>query len=101
MSEQLLVAGGGIGGLAAALAATHAGWDVRLYERTPVFSEVGAGIQLGPNSVRCLQAWGLQKPFQAVAAFPDASQIFERNIETLQKLGLAGWMALGFSQPKA
>lgn len=38
---------------------------------------------------------------RAVAAFPDASQIFERNIETLQKLGLAGWMALGFSQPKA
>lgn len=38
---------------------------------------------------------------RAVAAFPDASQIFERNIETLQKLGLAGWMALGFSKPKA
>lgn len=32
---------------------------------------------------------------RAVAAFPDASQIFERNIETLQKLGLAGWLALG------
>lgn len=75
MSEQLLVAGGGIGGLAAALAATHAGWDVRLYERAPVFSEVGAGIQLGPNSVRCLQAWGLQKPFQAVAAFPERLQV--------------------------
>jgi len=75
MSEQLLVAGGGIGGLAAALAATHAGWDVRLYERASVFSEVGAGIQLGPNSVRCLQAWGLQKPFQAVAAFPERLQV--------------------------
>ena len=75
MSEQLLVAGGGIGGLAAALAATHAGWDVRLYERASAFSEVGAGIQLGPNSVRCLQAWGLQKPFQAVAAFPERLQV--------------------------
>ena len=36
---------------------------------------------------------------RAVAAFPDASQIYERNIETLQKLGLAGWMALGLHQP--
>lgn len=71
MNEQLLVAGGGIGGLAAALAAARAGWDVRLYERAATFSEVGAGIQLGPNSVRCLQAWGLQKPLQAVAAFPE------------------------------
>lgn len=75
MNEQLLLAGGGIGGLAAALAATHAGWDVRLYERAAAFSEVGAGIQLGPNSVRCLQAWGLQKAFQAVAAFPERLQV--------------------------
>lgn len=37
---------------------------------------------------------------RAVAAFPDASQIFERNIETLQKLGLAGWLALGFDQSR-
>ena len=34
---------------------------------------------------------------RAVAAFPDAAHIYERNIETLQKLGLAGWQALGFS----
>ncbi|WP_035052043.1 DUF1415 domain-containing protein [Andreprevotia chitinilytica] len=36
---------------------------------------------------------------RAVEAFPDASAIFERNIETLQKLGLAGWQALGLSKP--
>lgn len=75
MNEQLLIAGGGIGGLAAAIAARRAGWEVRLYERATEFSEVGAGIQLGPNSVRCLQAWGLQKPFQAIAAFPERVQV--------------------------
>lgn len=90
MNEQLLLAGGGIGGLAAALAATHAGWDVRLFERAAAFSEVGAGIQLGPNSVRCLQAWGLQKAFQAVAAFPDRLQV--RSATTGQALAE---MALG------
>ncbi|MGH8859097.1 MAG: NAD(P)-binding protein, partial [Polaromonas sp.] len=48
MFRQALIAGGGIGGLAAALAASRAGWDVRLLERAPALSEVGAGIQLGP-----------------------------------------------------
>ena len=48
--------------MAAALAASRAGWDVRMYERVAEFSEVGAGVQLGPNVVRCLQAWGCKKP---------------------------------------
>ena len=71
MTRQALIAGGGIGGLAAALAASRAGWDVRLYERAPAFSEVGAGVQLGPNVVRLLQDWGLQGALGRVAAFPD------------------------------
>lgn len=75
MKKQVLVAGGGIGGLAAALGASRAGWDVRLYERAAQFSEVGAGVQLGPNVVRRLQAWGLQQPLQAVAAFPGRLEV--------------------------
>ena len=75
MKKQVLVAGGGIGGLAAALGASRAGWDVRLYERAAAFSEVGAGVQIGPNVVRRLQAWGLQQPLQAVAAFPSRLQV--------------------------
>ena len=75
MKKQVLVAGGGIGGLAAALGASRAGWDVRLYERAAAFSEVGAGVQIGPNVVRRLQAWGLQQHLQAVAAFPSRLQV--------------------------
>ncbi len=75
MKKQVLVAGGGIGGLAAALGASRAGWEVRLYERAAAFSEVGAGVQIGPNVVRRLQAWGLQQPLQAVAAFPSRLQV--------------------------
>lgn len=71
LKKQILIAGGGIGGLAAALGSARAGWDVRLYERAPAFTEVGAGVQLGPNVVRCLQAWGLRDALQAVAAFPE------------------------------
>lgn len=70
MRKQVLIAGGGIAGMAAALGASHAGWDARLFERAPQFSEVGAGVQLGSNVVRRLQAWGLQKALQQVVALP-------------------------------
>ena len=59
MSLELLVAGGGIAGLAAAVAARHAGWETRLFEQAPEFTEVGAGIQLGPNATRILREWEL------------------------------------------
>ncbi len=83
---QALIAGGGIGGLAAALAAARAGWGVRLYERTPAFSEVGAGIQLGPNVVKVLHGWGLADALAAVAAFPDRLQV--RSAQTGETLGV-------------
>ena len=85
MNKQVLIAGGGIGGLAAAMAAARADWDVRLYERAAQFSEVGAGIQLGPNVVRCLQAWGLQRPLQQVVAVPTGLRAC--NAVTGQELG--------------
>jgi salicylate hydroxylase len=88
--RQALIAGGGIGGLAAALAASRAGWDVRLYERAPVFSEVGAGIQLGPNVVRVLHGWGLQAELARVAAFPNRLQV--RDAVSGRELGV---LALG------
>lgn len=69
---QLLVAGGGIGAWAAALAARRAGWAVQLFEQAAAFSEVGAGLQLGPNATRILRHWGLESALSAVAAFPDA-----------------------------
>ena len=69
-TQQLLIVGGGIGGLAAARAVAGMGWDVRLYERAPAFSEVGAGVQLGPNVTRILHGWGLEDELALVAAFP-------------------------------
>jgi len=85
MSKQALIAGGGIGGLAAALSASRAGWDVRLFERASVFSEVGAGVQLGPNVVKVLHGWGLAQPLEAVAAFPGRLQV--RSAVSGQALG--------------
>lgn len=79
------MAGGGIGGLAAALAASRAGWDVRLYERAQAFSEVGAGVQLGPNVVKLLHNWGLKDALERVAAFPE--RMLVRDAVSGQELG--------------
>ena len=70
MTKSLVVAGGGIAGMAAGVAATRAGWHATVFERAAEFSEVGAGVQLGPNVTRILQAWGLGDALKQVAAFP-------------------------------
>jgi len=72
---EVLVAGGGIGGLSAALALARVGARVSVFERSDVFSEVGAGIQLGPNVTRVLHHWGLKEALEPVLAFPDRLQV--------------------------
>ena len=60
-----LVAGGGIGGLATALALAGCGRPTRLFEQAHAFEEVGAGLQMSPNGVRALQelgAWDAVSP---------------------------------------
>jgi salicylate hydroxylase len=84
-TQQLLIAGGGIGGLAAALAASQAGWEVRLFERAAEFSEIGAGVQLSPNVTRILYRWGLEHVLTSFAAFPERLQI--RNAVSGAELG--------------
>jgi salicylate hydroxylase len=83
--KQVVVAGGGIGGLAAALACARQGVPVQLLERAAQLSEVGAGIQIGPNVTRILQAWGLGDALAQVAAFPQRLQA--RDAQTGQVLG--------------
>lgn len=101
-TRQALIAGGGIGGLAAALAVSRAGWEVRLFERAPVFSEVGAGIQLGPNVVKVLQGWGLADALSAVAAFPERLQVRSAvSGQTLAELPLGDRMARRYGAPYA
>jgi salicylate hydroxylase len=63
----LLVAGGGIGGLAAALALARAGLAVIVLEKAPALGEVGAGIQLGPNAFRAFDSLGIGDATRAMA----------------------------------
>ena len=59
---RVLVAGGGIGGVAAAIACARAGHEVEVYERAPRFGEVGAGITLWANGLIALERLGVELP---------------------------------------
>ncbi len=73
--SPILIAGGGIGGLSLALALGLKGLPVELVEQADNFSEVGAGIQLGPNATRILSNWGLDKELQTCIYQPDQINI--------------------------
>lgn len=67
---KVAIAGGGVGGLAAALAAARSGHEVVVCERAEQIAEVGAGIQISPNAARVLDHWGLRERFERVAVHP-------------------------------
>lgn len=67
--------GGGIGGLAAAIALRRTGLAVSVLEQAPAFEEVGAGLQLSPNATRVLRSLGVLPALEAVAVAPEALEI--------------------------
>ena len=67
----VLVAGGGIGGLAAALALVRQGFQVMVFEQAPEIGEIGAGIQLGPNAFHAFDALGIGEKTRNRAVYTD------------------------------
>jgi len=63
---EATVIGGGIAGLATAVALSQAGWRVTILERAPAFGEVGAGLGLTANGMTALSALGLDQAVRAV-----------------------------------
>ncbi|GAA4479756.1 3-hydroxybenzoate 6-hydroxylase [Rhodococcus olei] len=70
-NPDIVVAGGGIGGLSSAFALARLGLRVRVLEQAQEFGEVGAGIQLAPNCTRILDAYGLLEKAKARGVVPD------------------------------
>jgi salicylate hydroxylase len=67
---RVIIAGGGIGGAASALALARNGAQVTLFERATEFGEVGAGLQVGPHGARILASWGLLDEVLADGVLP-------------------------------
>jgi salicylate hydroxylase len=74
-AAPILISGGGIGGLVTAYALARQGMPVRVFEQSPEFREVGAGIQLGPNIFRVLEKIGLKDAVLADAHIPPAQEM--------------------------
>jgi 3-hydroxybenzoate 6-monooxygenase len=71
VNEPILVAGGGIGGLAAALALSRQGFGVKVLEQSAQLGEIGAGIQLGPNAFSAFDALGIGERARGRAVYTE------------------------------
>lgn len=70
-SFRVLIIGAGLGGLGAAVCLAHKGHKVTVLEANAQLSEVGAGIQVPPNSARVLDSYGLKKRLLQVVTWPN------------------------------
>ena len=77
MTDPILIAGAGIGGLGVALALARQGIACRIIERAPEIREVGAGIQLGPNGFRAFERLGVAEAMDAISFRPKCVRLID------------------------
>lgn len=92
------VVGGGIGGLAAVAALTRAGIGASVYEQAPALGEVGAGVLIGPNSVRLLHRLGLAEAIDEVGGWVGEGSTYYRHdgtrVAPVMTTDSSGWAAM-------
>jgi 2-polyprenyl-6-methoxyphenol hydroxylase-like FAD-dependent oxidoreductase len=76
-SRPVLIAGGGIGGLAAALALARHGLSVKVLEQASQIGEIGAGIQLGPNAFSAFDALGIGETARSRAVYTESLRMMD------------------------
>jgi len=97
-----LIVGGGIGGLAAALALARKGFPCHVLEQSPSFGEVGAGIQLGPNVFRAFEKLGIKDAVLRDAWKPNALVMRDAlNGETITTVPVGADFRAHFGEPYA
>jgi salicylate hydroxylase len=82
LSQRAIIAGGGIGGLSAAIALLRAGFGVAIYEKANTLEEFGAGLQLTPNATRILSRLGILEGVQRFALRPKAVLVLRGSDNT-------------------
>jgi 2-polyprenyl-6-methoxyphenol hydroxylase-like FAD-dependent oxidoreductase len=98
--RRILIAGGGIGGLTAAIALAQAGIPVQVLEQAEEFSQAGAGIQLGPNALRVLRKLGVADRLAPRAVAPEGVHLFDAHAgECLATVPLGPMAELRYGAP--
>ncbi|MDZ4762380.1 MAG: FAD-dependent monooxygenase [Alphaproteobacteria bacterium] len=72
---KVVIAGGGIGGVTAALALARRSFDVEIVEQASALREAGAGLQLSPNAMKVFRALGIEERIASVASVPKALEL--------------------------
>jgi salicylate hydroxylase len=102
MPTTLVIVGGGIGGLATALATARHGHNVIVLERQPEFSELGAGIQLAPNAFRALDQLRVGEKVRERSVFVEELRLMDGiNGGAILQMDLRGEFRRRFDKPYA
>jgi salicylate hydroxylase len=97
---DVVIVGGGIGGLTAAVCLTQVGFGVQVFEQAHQFGEVGAGVQLGPNATRVLRRLGLGEALREAGFRPDAGRLIRwEDSSSLTEQPLAATAEQKFGSP--
>ena len=100
--HPFIIAGGGIGGLAAALGLAQKGFRVLVLEKAPVLGELGAGIQLGPNAFHCFDALGIGDTARAMAVYVDSMLLMDAMTgDEITRIGLDDTFRARYGNPYA
>ncbi len=100
VETRVAIAGGGIGGLAAALGLAQKGRDVIVLEKAPALGEIGAGIQLGPNAFHAFDYLGVGEPARAMAVYIDTLRLMDAlTAEEIMHIDLGDAFRTRFKNP--
>jgi 2-polyprenyl-6-methoxyphenol hydroxylase-like FAD-dependent oxidoreductase len=98
-SRRALIAGGGLGGLTAAVALHQRGWHVTVFEQAPTLEPVGAGISLWPNSLRTLDLLGVGEQARRHATLSGPSGVRKPDGQWLSRSDLGAAIEQRFGDP--